>query len=148
VKDPCIPNQFFNQILPTQPLSVLKVVGAVIRFSIGFEARRGFRRQQASLSYSSIQCYTRIISRQDMATALKHALASNFIERVAAGRFDREAGRARAFRGFTGYAGLTIAALVATRGRYVIRGVVGPDEFHDAYPDAPAPDWTTTPIRT
>jgi beta-phosphoglucomutase family hydrolase len=25
------------------------------------------------------------------------------------------------------------------RGRYVIRGVMGPDEFHDAYPGAPAP---------
>jgi len=88
-----VPNQFFNQLLPAQPLSVLKVVGAVMRFSIGFEARRGFRRQQATLSYSAIQRYTRIVSRQDMASALKHALASNFIERVEVGRFDREAGR-------------------------------------------------------
>jgi beta-phosphoglucomutase family hydrolase len=31
----------------------------------------------------------------------------------------------------------SIARLDEARGRYVIRGVLGPDEFHDAYPDAP-----------
>jgi beta-phosphoglucomutase family hydrolase len=33
----------------------------------------------------------------------------------------------------------SIATFDEARGRYVIRGVIGPDEFHDAYPDAPAP---------
>jgi beta-phosphoglucomutase family hydrolase len=33
----------------------------------------------------------------------------------------------------------SIATFDEARGRYVIRGVVGPDEFHDAYPGAPAP---------
>ncbi len=33
----------------------------------------------------------------------------------------------------------SIAHLDEPRGRYVIRGVMGPDEFHDAYPDAAEP---------
>ena len=84
-----IPNQFFTRLLPNEPLSVLKVVGAIIRFSIGFEVKRGFRRQQVSLSYSAIQRYSHISSRQDLAIALKHALTSNFIERTTEGRFNR-----------------------------------------------------------
>lgn len=34
------------------------------------------------------------------------------------------------------------------RERYRIRGVVGPDEYHDAYPGAATPGSTTTPTRT
>src|SRR5690606_4565231 len=33
----------------------------------------------------------------------------------------------------------SIAAFDPQKGRYVIRGVMGPDEFHDAYPDASRP---------
>ena len=33
----------------------------------------------------------------------------------------------------------SVASFDEARGRYVIRGVVGPDEFHDGYPDAAAP---------
>lgn len=88
-----IPNQFFTRLLPQEPLSVLKVVGSIIRFSIGFEVKRGFRRQQVALSYAAIQRYCRIGSRQDLAHALQHALASNFIEQVEAGCFDPNAGR-------------------------------------------------------
>ena len=33
----------------------------------------------------------------------------------------------------------SIATFDERRGRYQIRGVVGPDEFHEGYPDAPAP---------
>lgn len=33
----------------------------------------------------------------------------------------------------------SIASLNDERGRYEIRGVVGPDEFHDGYPDSPTP---------
>jgi hypothetical protein len=89
-----IPHQFFTRLLPHEPLSVLKVVGAIIRFSIGFEVKRRFRRQQVALSYSAIQRYSRIASREDLASALKHALASNFIRQVEAGRFDPKAGSA------------------------------------------------------
>jgi beta-phosphoglucomutase family hydrolase len=33
----------------------------------------------------------------------------------------------------------SIATFNSERGRYEIRGVLGPDEFHDGYPDAPTP---------
>ena len=33
----------------------------------------------------------------------------------------------------------SIATFDEARGRYVIRGVMGPDEFHEGYPDAPSP---------
>lgn len=88
-----IPNQFFTRLLPQEPLCVVKVVGSIIRFSIGFEVKRGFRRQQVALSYSAIQRYCRIGSRQDLAHALQHALASNFIQQVEIGCFDPNAGR-------------------------------------------------------
>jgi hypothetical protein len=34
------------------------------------------------------------------------------------------------------------------RGRYEIRGVMGPDEFHEAYPNASVPGSITMPTRT
>ncbi len=43
----------------------------------------------------------------------------------------------------------SIASFNDERGRYEIRGVMGPDEFHEGYPDAPRrPASTTTPIPT
>jgi len=42
----------------------------------------------------------------------------------------------------------SIASFDDERGRYEIRGVMGPDEFHDGYPDSATPGLTTTPIPT
>jgi len=89
-----IPNQFFAQLLPNEPSSVLKVVGSIIRFSIGFEVKRGFRRQQVALSYADIQRYSGIVNPTHLASALKHALGANYISRIEEGRFDPNAGRA------------------------------------------------------
>ena len=69
-----VPDEFFTRILPSVSLSVLKVVGAVIRFSTGFEVKRGFRRQQAALSYRDIQRYCKIASPQDLSKAIQYAL--------------------------------------------------------------------------
>jgi len=88
-----VPNQFFTHLLPHEPLSVLKVVGSILRFSIGFEAQRGFRRQQAALSYQDLHRYTRIASPQDLSQAIQYALRANYIEQLAPGVFDRNAGR-------------------------------------------------------
>ena len=82
-----IPNQYFDHVLPTESLSVIKVVGAVIRSSIGFAARRGVRRQWAALSYSQIQHFTRLKSRKDLALALRTALERRYIVRLEEGRF-------------------------------------------------------------
>jgi len=82
-----IPNQYFDHILPTESLSVIKVVGSVIRSSIGFAARRGVRRQWASLSYSQIQHFTRLKSRKDLALALRTAIERRYIVRLEEGCF-------------------------------------------------------------
>lgn len=85
-----IPNQFFDHIIPTEPLSVVKVVGSIIRSSIGFEARRGARRQCASLSYTQIQNFTRMRSRKELAPAIRTALERNYIARLDVGVFSAE----------------------------------------------------------
>jgi hypothetical protein len=46
-----IPNQFFDVVVQREPLALVKVVGSVIRFSIGFQNKWGHRRQKVSLSY-------------------------------------------------------------------------------------------------
>ena len=82
-----IPNQFFDVIVPNEPLSVIKVVGAVIRFSIGFQAKHGRRRQQVALSYREIERYTRMGSPVDLSKALRTALEKNYLVRLEPGVF-------------------------------------------------------------
>lgn len=88
-----IPNQFFTRILPNEPLVIIKVVGSVIRFSIGFQVKRGFRRQEVSLSYREIQHYANIKSPHDLSKALRHAVETNYIHCVEQGYFDPNAGK-------------------------------------------------------
>jgi len=88
-----IPNQFFDHLVPHEPLAVVKVVGSVIRFSIGFQNKWGHRRAHTSLSYQHIQNYSLIRDRKTLSGAIRHALASNYIERVEEGYFDRNAGK-------------------------------------------------------
>jgi hypothetical protein len=88
-----IPNQFFDRVVPTEPLSVIKVVASVIRFSIGFQARHGGRRQEVRLSYSDIQRYTHLRDRHTLADALRHAEDRHYIYRIEQGYFDPNAGR-------------------------------------------------------
>jgi len=90
-----IPNQFFDTVIPNEPLSVIKVVGAVIRFSIGFQARHGCRRQQATLSYQHIGNYARIASDFDLAKALRIALERNYLARLVDGVFSHRADERR-----------------------------------------------------
>jgi hypothetical protein len=87
-----IPNQFFDHLLPNESLAVAQVVGAIIRFSIGFQNKFGHRRQRVALSYRDIQRYGHISSPATLAKAIKVALARNYIERVEEGYFDPNAG--------------------------------------------------------
>ena len=82
-----IPNEFFDVIVPTEPLSVIKAVGAVIRFSIGFQAKHGRRRQQVAFSYKEIERYARIGSPTDLSRALRTALEKNYLVRLEPGVF-------------------------------------------------------------
>jgi hypothetical protein len=88
-----IPNQFFDDVIPHQPLAVVKVVGSVIRFSIGFQNKWGHRRRNASLSYQHIQNYSHIRDRKTLSDSIRHAIKSNYIERIEEGFFDPDAGK-------------------------------------------------------
>jgi hypothetical protein len=88
-----IPNQFFDFVIPHETLAVVKVVGSVIRFSIGFQNKWGHRRRNVSLSYQHIQNYSHIRDRKTLSSAIHHAMESNYIERVEEGYFDPEAGK-------------------------------------------------------
>jgi hypothetical protein len=82
-----IPNEFFDVVIPNEPLTVIKVVGSIIRHSIGFQTKHGRRRQQVALSFQHIQNYARIRSRSDLAKAVRIALEKNYIIRVVDGVF-------------------------------------------------------------
>ncbi len=92
-----IPNQFFDCLLPRESLAMIRVVGAVIRFSIGFANKYGHRRRQVALSYLDIQRYTKIASPRILSKTIREAIAKNYIERVEEGYFDPNGGmRSRA----------------------------------------------------
>ena len=88
-----IPNQFFDALVPAESLAVLKVVGSVMRFSIGFQNKWGHRRRNVALSYQLIQNYTRLRDRKSLGAAVRRALDAGYIERVADGYFDPDGGR-------------------------------------------------------
>lgn len=88
-----IPNQFFDRVIPNETLAMVKVVGSIIRFSIGFQTRYGFRRQQAAISYDDIQRYSKLRDRKTLAAAIKAALALHYVERVEEGTFDPNGGK-------------------------------------------------------
>lgn len=89
-----IPNSFFDYTLTHETLAVIRVVGAIIRNTIGWQTSYGFRRQQVELSFTAIQRRTRIISRQTLSEAIQQAIAHNHIFRVTEGYFDPAAGKA------------------------------------------------------
>jgi hypothetical protein len=88
-----IPNQFYDRVVTTEPLATIKVVGSIIRFSIGFQARHGRRRLLAELSYKQIQNYAKISNPTHMSRAIRTALENNYILCVEKGYFDPNAGK-------------------------------------------------------
>jgi hypothetical protein len=88
-----IPNDFFDVVIPTEPLAVIQVVGAVLRYTVGYQVQFGGRRQQAPLSHSFIQTYTQIKGRHHVQAAIRHALDANYIRLIKPGTFSPTAGR-------------------------------------------------------
>ena len=88
-----VPNEFFDRVIPAEPLAIVKVVGSVIRSSIGFQTKWGHRRQQVALSYQQIHRYARIGSRATVTAAISMSIAKHYIRRVEDGKFDPQAGR-------------------------------------------------------
>jgi hypothetical protein len=87
-----IPNQFFDHLLPNEPLAMIRVVGTVIRFSIGFQNKFGHRRQRVALSYRDIHRFAKIASPAVLSKTIREAVARNYIERVEEGYFDPNGG--------------------------------------------------------
>ena len=87
-----IPNDFFDHTIPNEPLAIVRVVGVIIRHTIGFQTRYGFRRQQVEMSFSEIMRRTGIASSSTVSSALKSAIECNYIRKVSEGVFDPSAG--------------------------------------------------------
>lgn len=87
-----IPNDFFDYTIPNEPLALVKVVGVIIRHTIGFQTKYGFRRQQVEMSFTEIMRRAGIASRSTMSIAIKEALDKNHVCKVTEGFFDRNAG--------------------------------------------------------
>jgi len=81
-----IPNAFFDHTARHEPLAVTKVVGAIIRHTIGFQNKYGFRRQHTELSTREIARITNL-STQKTHTAIHTALAHNHITRLKTASF-------------------------------------------------------------
>lgn len=88
-----VPNQFFDDLVPAETQSVLKVVGSIIRFSIGFQTKWGHRRQQIQLSCQDIRRYSKLSDAHSLLKAIARSIQSNYIVRLEEGFFDPNAGR-------------------------------------------------------
>ena len=87
-----IPNDFFDFTIPNEPLALVKVVGVIIRHTIGFQTKFGFRRQQVEMSFTEIMRRAGIASRSTMSIAIREALEKNHVCKVSEGFFDPKAG--------------------------------------------------------
>jgi hypothetical protein len=82
-----IPREFFTHVVPNKRLSVTKVVGTVLRHTVGYQNQYGGFRPQAPLSYSHIQRCTNISDRSTLSSALNESLDEAFICRMNDGCF-------------------------------------------------------------
>ena len=87
-----IPNAFFDHLLPRERLSVIRVVGALLFYSIQW-GPGGERREPVSCSITELSRLTKL-SRQHVHEAVLEALQRGYIERVKAGYFDPAAAQA------------------------------------------------------
>ncbi|MCX6038989.1 MAG: hypothetical protein NTW99_14125, partial [Chloroflexi bacterium] len=86
-----IPNAFFDILLPRERLSVIRVVGAILFYSIKW-GPGGERRAPVELSITELSQLTRM-SRHHAYEAVLEAMRRGYIEPVDAGCFDPAAGR-------------------------------------------------------
>jgi hypothetical protein len=83
-----IPNAFFRTVIPRETLTVTKVVGSVLRHTVGYQNQFGGRRSQAPLSYTYLQSYANITDPKTLCAAISAAIESRYLIRVDEGRFD------------------------------------------------------------
>ena len=90
-----IPNLFFDSVVKEEALSVVKVVGTVLRHTVGYQNQFGGRRQIAPLSYSYILKYTNLSDRTTLSQAIQHAIATGYIRCVQKGGIDSQSSKRR-----------------------------------------------------
>jgi hypothetical protein len=93
-----IPNAFFDHVIPNETLTIIKVVGAVLRHTVGYQNQFGGRRSEAPLSYRYMQEFARIGDRRTLAEALRAAIDSGYIRCTNPGRFNSDPGKRRPAR--------------------------------------------------
>lgn len=86
-----VPNQFFDEVVPNEPASVTKLVGLVIRRTLGWIGADGKRCQQAQISYSEFRRGMNM-SNDTVAAALQIALNKGYIVKVREGRMNGNGG--------------------------------------------------------
>lgn len=90
-----IPNSFFDSVVKVEALSVVKVVGTVLRHTVGYQNQFGGHRQVAPLSYSYILKYTNLSDRTTLSQAIQHAIKTGYICCVQKGGIDSQTSKRR-----------------------------------------------------
>ena len=85
-----IPNSFFDTVIPKEQLSVTKVVGSVLRHTVGYQNQFGGRRTTSRLSYTQLQNFTSLSDRSTLAAAIRHATSTGYIQMIEAGSFSHD----------------------------------------------------------
>lgn len=93
-----VPNAFFDVILPGEPLAVTKVVGAVLRHTVGYQTQFGGRRQSAPLSYRFIAEYAKLSTGRVLANALATSIERGYVACLTTGSFHPDAEQRSASR--------------------------------------------------
>ena len=89
-----VPNRFFDSVVPNESLSIVKVVGTVIRQTVGYQNQFGGRRSSHPLSYSNLQRLTKLSDRSTLSQALQTAQETGYIVCVERGGWIRRAVKA------------------------------------------------------
>ena len=85
-----VPNQFFDEVLPCETHAVVKLVGTVLRHTVGYQNRvTGGRVTRAPLSFSRLAAYANC-NRSTVTRALPQAISSHYITQVSRGHFAPE----------------------------------------------------------
>ncbi|TWT51714.1 hypothetical protein KOR42_34010 [Thalassoglobus neptunius] len=82
-----VPNQFFDLIVRHESRAVAKVVGTVIRHTIGYQNQFGGRRTSAPLSHAYIGRYANLSEGRILAQAIQQAEGTGYITCIQQGRF-------------------------------------------------------------
>jgi len=79
-----IPNQYFDEIVPSENFSLTKTVGVIARYSIGYKSQRGTRRRFTRASLSFIKDRANI-NRTTVADILRAGVEKNYLIRFSEG---------------------------------------------------------------